>query len=292
MADTYFSAFNVINYANNVAVDLNERTVVLKNAIKNPYLFYPLDINNDIRPDQIAFQAYGDPFASWAIYLSNDIIDPYYEWYLNDYEFTQFIKDKYDTIEKAMTKVAYYGNNWYSADPITSSAYNALSGIEKAYWDPVYGVGSQIIEYVRKKDDFKYSTNFMLAIGYTGNASFVKDEVINIHIDNASSGKAQFIIANTTHCLVQHIRDDAFPHDSIVINANSYMSGTESGANVSYANCTFVANNIPSDLQAYYSPVYYYDVETNKNEGNRTIRLLGPEYYPDFYKNFQDLMGA
>jgi hypothetical protein len=292
MADTYFSAFNVINYANTYAVDLNERTVVLKNAIKNPYLFYPFDITNDVRPDQIAFQAYGDPYTSWAIYMTNDIVDPYYEWYLNDYEFTQFIKDKYGTLEKASTKVAYYGNNWYSDEPITTSAYNALTGVQRGYWDPVYGVGSQIIEYTRKKDDLKYSTNFIMAIGYTGNASFTKDEVINISIDNTSSGRAQFITANSTHCLVQHIYGDAFPHDDIVITANSYMTGTESNANVSYTSCTFVANNIPEELASYYSPVYYIDVETDKNEGNRTIRLLQPNYYPDFYKNFQDLMGA
>jgi hypothetical protein len=292
MADTYFSNFNRITYANNVSVDLNERTVVLKNAIRNPYLFYPIDIANDTRPDQIAFQAYGDPYASWAIYLSNDIIDPYYEWYLNDYEFSQFIKNKYGTQEKAMTKVAFYSNNWYNDDAIDPSGFNALSGLQKSYWEPVYGVGTQIIEYVRKKDDTKFSTNYILAIGYTGNAAFTKDEVININIDNTSSGRAQFVTSNATHCIVQHIYGDAFPHDDVVITANSYMTGTESNANVSYTSCSFIANNIPEELEAYYSPIYLYDVEVEKNEGNKVIRVLQPQYYPDFYKNFKDLMGS
>jgi hypothetical protein len=81
-SETYFKNFNTIQYGNNSVVDITERVVVLNNVQKNPYVYYPLDITDGARPDQISNQNYNDPFASWVLYLSNDIVDPYYECYL------------------------------------------------------------------------------------------------------------------------------------------------------------------------------------------------------------------
>jgi hypothetical protein len=90
--------------------------------------------------------------------------------------------------------------------------------------------------------------------------------------------------------LVQHISDDAFPHDNIIIGPIAYVYGSESSTNFSINSVSFVSNNIPSDVQVYYSPIYYYDLEVEKNEGNKTIRLLQPDYVPDFLRNFKTLL--
>lgn len=290
MAETYFKNFNVISYANNNVLDISERVVELKNTLKNPYIFYPMTLVQGVRPDTLAYANYSDPFASWVLYITNEIVDPYYEWYLTDYQFTQFIKSKYGSISRAMDKVAYYRSDYTDKNSITVAAYLALTGREKEYWEPVYGQGSNIIEYRRSQKELRASTNFILSLGYSGNANFIKDEVLSIKYTPTSSGKAQFIQSNATHMMIQHIYGDAFPHDTVTINANSYIYGVESSSNVQIANCTFVSNNIPVDVLAYWAPVYYYDLELEKNEGNKTIRLLQPQYVPDFLRNFKNLL--
>src|SRR6266404_8093910 len=101
MSQTYFRNFNTIAYANTPAVDLTERIVVQRSTQYNPYIFYPLDISDGVRPDMVAYTNWGDPFTSWVLYLTNDIIDPYYEYYLTREQFINFINDKYGTVTKS-----------------------------------------------------------------------------------------------------------------------------------------------------------------------------------------------
>ena len=120
MADTYFKNFQQISYSNTTVVDITERVTLVKQAIDNPLLYYPTNIANDIRPDQLAYKQYQDPYTSWIIYLSNDIVDPYFEWYLNDSQLINFVKDKYGSMDSAMNKVAYYINNYIDQPNITT----------------------------------------------------------------------------------------------------------------------------------------------------------------------------
>lgn len=290
MSQTYFTNFNQIQYSNNIVIDITERVVSDQNTIKNPYIFYPYDITNSDRADMIAFKAFNDPYASWVLYITNEILDPYYEWYLSNYQLNDFVKQKYGSIQNAMEKVAYYINNWQNGNNITPSTYDALTALQKTYYEPQYN-NTKIIGYSRKKIDWKSSTNFILNIGITGPQSFIQDEIVTIKYQSNTSGKAQVLQSNSTNILVHHIFDDAFPHDTITIGPSSYIYGNESYTNCAITSCSFQANNIPADVQSYWAPVYYYDLENEKNEGNRTIRIMQQKYIPEFIKNTKKLLG-
>jgi len=294
---TYFANFNQIQYSNNTIVDITERVVDLKNMLNNPYIYYPVDISQGVRPDMLAYTNYSDPYTSWLIYLSNNIIDPYYDWYLTNREFNNYIKDKYGSVQSAMLKVSYYINNYVDQPTIQIADFNALTPLQKTYYEPNYYGSNFIVDYSRRKEDWKASTNFILSIGYTGNSAFIPDEVVNISYISGSSGRAQVVQSNSSVCIVQHIYGDAYPapnnpNTAIVIGGSSYMYGTESGSNVTITSCSFVANNIPADVQAYYTPITYYNTEVEKNEGNKIVNMLQPTYVPGFIKNFKDLIGA
>lgn len=295
MSDTYFSNFNVINYGNTTVntqiVDITERSVVTNYAIRSPYVYYPYDITQGQRPDQVSYSAFKDPYKSWVLYLNNQIVDPYYEWYLTDEQFVEFIRKKYGSLDSALNKVAYYRNNWSEQNSITVSGYDALTPNQKSYWEPNYSSTGSTLNYSRKKLDLTTSTNFIVAYGYSGNASFIHDEILNIKIAPSSNGQAQVIQSNSTVVMAQHIFNDAFPHDDINITSSSYIYGTDSQSNVSLTSVTFMSNNIPRDVQSYWSPVYYFDVERERNEGNRTIRVLQSNYIQPFLNNFKQLMG-
>ena len=299
MAETYFKNFNLINYANNVAIDLTERVIVINNLEKNPYLFYPTDITNGARPDQFAAVAYNDSYASWILYLTNGIVDPYYEWYLDDYQFNQFVGSKYGTIEKAQQKVAYYYNNWIDQSTISLAVFDSLSADQQVYWEPTYDNFNRIISYQRKKDDRTVSTNFIVNIVIdidqsSMNAnSFINDEIVTIKYNDQSSGKGQVAYSNASTIVVRHCSGDFFPRqdDDIVITDTSYIYGQESQSNCLIQKCVFIANNIPADQYAYWSSKTYYQVEQEKNEGNKTVNLLQPQYAPQFIRNTKQLSG-
>ena len=293
MTETYFKNFNLINYANNIAVDLTERVVVINNLEKNPYLFYPTDINEGARPDQIAAAAFDDPYSSWILYLTNDIVDPYYEWYLNDHQFNEFVGSKYGSVELAQQKVAYYYNNYVDQQSITVGAFESLSAGQQKYWNPAYDNLGRITKYERQKNDWHVSTNYIVNLDITGTSNFTADEIVTIKYTDQSTGRAQVAYSNSSTVVIRHCSGDFFPRqdDDIIISDTSYVYGEESQSNCNVTKCTFIANNIPSDEYSYWQAKSYYDVEQEKNEGNRTIRVLQSQYAPQFIRNTKQLLG-
>ena len=294
-AETYFTNFNKISYANNVAIDITQRTVFYKQLLSNPYIFTPVQVEEGSRADQVAYNGYKDPYMSWIVYLSNETLDPYFEWYYTQKEFTNYIKDKYNSIERSQLKVKHYINDYIEKDSIEPAAYEALSYLQKGYWEPTYGYRNQIVNYVRKKEDFTYNTNFIIAVesAAAANTKFNHDEIVEFHITPTSYGRAQYITSNNTHYILQHIYGDVFQHDDVIYNfGTSYITGKDTGANVFISSTTFLSNNIPAEVLDYYSPVYAYDYELEKLESYKNIRALDPQFVPKFLIQFKDLMSV
>lgn len=292
MSDSYFSNFNTIKYGNNSVIDITERVVVTENTQKNPFIYYPVDISDGDRADNVAFNNYQDPYKSWIVYLNNDIIDPYYEWYMNQDQFIEFIKTKYGSYELSVNKIRYFINNWVDQPEISISTFNALTPEQQLYWEPNYNI-TKIRSYSRVKQDWITTTNFILDLGITATSgNFIPDEIVDISYQPGSNGKAQVIQSNNTNLIVQHIFDDAFPHDSISIGSNSFVYGTESFSNCIITSCNFVANNIDQSVYVYWTPVNYYDYENEINEGNKTIKLIQPQYVSGFVSRTKGLLSV
>ena len=92
----------------NVAVNLLIRNK-LKTAVEDDVaVYYPYIIPEGMRPDVLSFQYYGDTIYTWAIYLMNNIIDPYWEWPLSYKDLREYLIDKYGSIETAKSQIHHY----------------------------------------------------------------------------------------------------------------------------------------------------------------------------------------
>jgi hypothetical protein len=281
MPETYFNNFNIIQYSNNAIVDITERAVVLSNLAKNPNIYYPADITDGSRADQIAQLNYNDAYSSWILYLNNNIVDPYYEWYLTPDQFNQFIATKYGSYVNATQTIAYWRNNWVDQPALTPAGYAAeIAGNPNRikYWQPNYN-NSQIINYTRVQQDWTVSTNQIVQYNYTGNSSFIVNEVVNIN----GTGTAQVVQSNSSVLVVQHTLNN-------VATSNGYIYGQQSQSNVTITAFSYLANTISTNEVAYWAPVYYYDVENEKNEGNRTILVMNENFVPAFINNVKSLL--
>jgi hypothetical protein len=316
MTERYFEKFPIITYSNTQAIDITRRTAILEKIQSNPYVFYPYEISSEERADQFSYRYYQDPYYSWLVYMSNKIVDPYYEWYLNEDQFDSFITKKYGSIPDAQQSIYYYKNNWEADQErsIPLSVYNALTNDEKPYWSPNFNAGGQPTSYNRTQKNWERDTNKMVA--YIVNATPYQletlsyDEIVNIVVDPETTGNGQFVISNTetvtvtvsipnsvytntytydvSRVYLQHMRGYFSPQQNVTFTANSYLYGTTSGINVAidvvYANTInaiavhTLADNIPDDLDVYYSPVTYYDYEYAKNEYNKTIKVFESSY--------------
>lgn len=106
----YFSTLPKIIYADankNVKLYTNllARADVISSLTNNSVLFYQYDIQDQDTPETIAYKYYGDVYRYWMIFYCNQIIDPQWDWPLNNQQFNDFIFNKY-----ASQAAAYYYN--------------------------------------------------------------------------------------------------------------------------------------------------------------------------------------
>jgi len=281
MAERYFVKFPVINYSNTAVINIMERAVVYNTPKNTPNFYYPFDVVQGQRPDQIADHYYSDQYISWMMYLTNGIIDPYYQWYLSAADFNNYITSKYNTsIPVLQNSVMFYRNNWYnSPGTISVSNYNALDPNLYKFYEPYYDNQGNIISYFRSKIDWTINTNSI--INYSANGvyangapSFMEGEIVTINFNANYIGKGQVVTSNSTSVLINNVSGTLYPNSTVIITGSSYLFGNASLTNVAFTAVTSVANNIPAIEASYWDPVYTYDYENELNEANKSINLV------------------
>jgi hypothetical protein len=275
MSDNYFAKFPLILYNGQAVINITERTAFLNTVYNNPYLYYQYNIKPGERPDNIADRYYENQYMDWILYLSNKVIDPYYDWYLDQNSFNNYIVLKYGSIQKAFSKIKFYRNNWYeNIDQISPSAFALLNGDQQSFYNPIYSDDTQtlLIGYVRNSNNLKITTNGIATYNANG-SGFINDEVVNVTFSNGSTGRGQILFTNTSIVNIQHLSG------TTVLGLSGYLNGNESFINASFTSATLIANNIPSSSQQiYWSPVSYYDYENEINERNKSIQVLNSRY--------------
>jgi hypothetical protein len=154
--DAYFQSFPSITYGALSAINIMERTAILNSIFSTVYTFYPYTVKDGMRARTIAERYYGDPNLEWLVYFSNNIIDPYYDWPMDENTFNEYIIQNYGSIEEAQNKIISYRVNWYADDRVLSqSQFDTLQPYERKYWTPVYDSFNKPATYVRKQIDYQ-----------------------------------------------------------------------------------------------------------------------------------------
>jgi len=105
---SYFSKFPQIKYNNADVLDLTRR-VKLANATR-AFNYRPYVIGEGNRPEDVAFEFYGDPEAAWLVLFSSEIIDPYTNWPKSQNNLDSFVRKEYVTQRDAAVASGYRGN--------------------------------------------------------------------------------------------------------------------------------------------------------------------------------------
>jgi len=278
MAEFYFSRMPKIEYGDDQlqCVDITKNIALNPNISGRPVLFYPHEIKHNMRPDVLSYAYYNDSYLEWLIFLANGILDPYYDWYLSDDEFNEFLKKKYGSIEESQQKVRHYAINWPDdTKEIPVSHYeNILPEALKKYYTAHFGKGTKILHYRRRPEDWIINTNQLVRLEITlnGNTSFSNGERVLVKnaATTATVGNGEIIIANSSVVKIQHITGNT--------SANQTLTGLSSNAFANVINQDILDKVIPDEEFVYWSPTYYYDWERERNENNKNIYLIDSRF--------------
>ena len=284
MPARYFGTFPIIEYANTSCRDLSRRVGLTNKALLEPTLFYPFEIQDGLRADVLAHSYYEDSYYDWLIYITNGIIDPYYDWNLSETDFQSFIAKKYGSTELALKKVHHYELNWSEDDiNISNSYFESLPEKLKKYYVPNYGYNTKIISYKRRREDWITNTNKVIQFDITlqdSNVVFTVGEVVDIK-DNSNNviGGGEVVMSNTTAIIIHHISGNT--------SSNNIAYGETSTANATIDVSTTLVENLTDDEYVFWNPVSLYDYERAKNETNKHVRLIDANYSLEIYEELR-----
>ena len=269
----YFNKLGIITYddqlVNNIISSVRFKDVVLKTQAA----FYPYTIKEGERADTIAANYYDDARYTWLVYLSNKIMDPYYEWPLSQYDLEKYLIKKYGTVAEAADKVAFYKVNWESDDSLlTPSGYAALSTDLKKYWAPIVGVQGTVVNYERKELDWVVETNQVVSVTVSSVDDYQLEEKVTQKTSGTTTGTGTIKAIDSTNkrLTLFHITG------SFAVTAGNVgnIIGSKSNATRTASAVTTVKESIPAAEAAYWVEVNQHTYEDDLNESKKHIQLI------------------
>jgi hypothetical protein len=120
------------------------RRVKQRSAIKDgQFIFDNYDVKDGEKPEDVAYKWFGDAQLHWVILMTNNVLDRYYDWPMNQAQFAEFLTDKYGTnmdavhhyeITKDSGRTTGQGPNDYSyLVEVNSDTVNATSISNRQY---------------------------------------------------------------------------------------------------------------------------------------------------------------
>lgn len=277
----YFNKLPTITYDNKVAVNILARAKLSDNLKGDRTALLPYTISEGDRTDLVSRAYYGSTGYTWLVWFSNEVVDPYYDMSVSDYDLDILIQVKYGSIEIAKRKIAFYRTNGAQDETtLTTAEYNALPNNRQKYWEPVLDYNLNVRFYKRNRDPQTLSTNRIGTIAITNtNGTFILNE--EIQHDGTNYGFCTY--ASDTELTVKNITGQ--------FTAGTTITGKESGATATIVSCNnAVSTTLAYTDSTYWSPVSFYDYEKEENEKKREVLLVDNRYRNQVEQDLKRLM--
>jgi hypothetical protein len=208
------------------------------------------------------------------IYLTNNIVDPYYDYYKSADDFKSYVETKYGSNSNARSITLFYRLNWHEDERlITIQQYDSLVANETAnarkYWKPKLTNTGAVIGYERIKEEWVVSTNKVLSLSLTvAPTGFEVGDRVSQTSTNAFATVDYIDLENNT-LTVKHVSG------TFAVNAAEGIS-----------EITVLSQNIPEAEAEYWYAVNAYDDEKEANELKRNVVVLKSSYLAEVEKQF------
>lgn len=110
----YFTPFPIKDYKApgskiyTKATDITKRFILTDFILNNDVIFDEYSVSEGERPDTVAYDYYLNANLDWLILMTNEIKDPYFQWVMTNEQFEGYIRQKYGSLEYALTTTHHY----------------------------------------------------------------------------------------------------------------------------------------------------------------------------------------
>lgn len=293
----YFKYFPKINYKfeengkfTKQIVNLTVVPKIVENLKDKDGIFVDYTIKDGERPEHIAQRVYGREDLHWIILLSNQIVNPYFDWPLSNFQLNNYIEDQYkgtaiffpSTINNTKFKIKDTSSYLASKDSYFEIDSEITQGSRTATvnkWDPTF----RKLEVI-DASDYNFNTSTLL-YGTNGTKDFeiypikvvlYNKEAVHHFVDDFGNILDPYGKININQYSDQKI----YSTSSIFYNSDGYtnLSDNNDYALNRYLNGSFEANSITNET-------YEYQV----NDFKRNIKILKVEYIDSIVSDIENL---
>ena len=281
----YFDKFPLVSYSNNVAKNIIARvdfTSKTRNDINANFDYVLTDGLS--RPDMVSQAYYNSPWYDWVLYINNNVMDPYYDYYVSEENLNEYIISKYGSLESARRRIVHYRNNWAIDDgTIDISVYDNLSGKLKKYYKPNISITNQVLNYSRIQEDWIRTTNKVIEL--TMDPTYISNYIVNdIILQTSTDAKATVkqIVADKNILIIHHVVGE-FDTSAVILDINTGPTEQYLDTDGTYKNKK-LWETITADEAAFWEPITAYDYETEQNALKKYITIIKSDYILDIDK--------
>jgi|688.fasta_scaffold71875_2 hypothetical protein len=271
----YFDRFPIVDYDGSVAKNILARVDFTEKTKRDIYSTFQFTLEEGFeRPDLLSYNYYGSSKFDWMIYLTNNIVDPYYDYYKSTEDFKNYMETKYGSNSNARSITLFYRLNWHEDERlITIQQYDSLIADETAnarkYWKPKLTNTGAVIGYERIKEEWIVSTNKVLSLSLSVvPTGFEVGDRVSQTSTNAFA-TIDYIDLENNRLTVKHVSG------TFAVNAAEGIS-----------EITVLSQNIPEAEAEYWYAVNAYDDEKEANELKRNVVVLKSSYLAEVEKQF------
>ena len=271
----YFDRFPIVDYDGDIAKNILARVDFTEKTKRDIYSTFQFTLEEGFeRPDLLSYNYYGSSKFDWMIYLTNNIVDPYYDYYKSAEDFKSYMQSKYGSNSNARTIVLFYRLNWHEDErTITTQQYDSLIANEttntQKYWKPKLTNTGAVIGYERIKEDWMVSTNKVLSLTLTvAPAGFEVGDRVS-QTSTGAFATIDYIDLENNRLTVKHV-------------SGAFAVNEEEGIQ----EIKVLSQNIPEAEAEYWYAVNAYDDEQETNELKRNVVVLKSSYLAEVEKQF------
>ena len=291
---SYFNKFPIIQYdfdgtgSRKLATNILRRVVMRQKIKDQAGLFLDYIVPEGETPEITAHKVYGSSELHWVLLLLNDIYNPYYDWPLSAGQMEKFLLKKYPERGYFVTGTVAStdGSIFEKGARIWSNTGNARI----RSWDStlnkleLYNVGGtfsngQVVQC------FTTSGRPSATI-----SRIVQENQYSLHhfTDNTRSATMEGNIINPLGASPYGGTGEQVVLGQTGGTASGFMHSTDAvtfGGTILYNYLTSNDGSVTA-----YKTIRNYDYEHRKNESNRQIKVLKPEYIDQVVSDFRKLM--
>lgn len=270
------------------------RRVAFSDRINSEAAFTFYEIKDGERPEHIANRLYGNANYHWLILLANDIVDPYYGWYMSQSVLEQYIQKKYSGVVLYFSDLS--GNFLYDTD-FSAGCTLEQNGIQR----PVKYHRDTFCEFVIETPGIVFGSAVVHKPSGTTTDVFIQKVLPyyqGVHhfqlerptgVAEGVSGAQEFPTMNPISAQTADYEENPpvlgtrYPQSGI---------GGATGATVEFVD-TYIGKYMGvsgDEINLYAVSNYMY--ENSLNDTKKTIRVLSPAFLNQAVKEFKAAMGV